>query len=157
MAAPEIADLDPDERDIVAVVHDWVQDSVRPVARDLEHTDTYPAELIETMKRFGIYGLAIPERYGGAGVSTACFALVTEDLARGWMSLAGAMGGHSVVARLITRFGTDGQKDTWLPRMATGQVRAAMALTEPAGGSDAAATRPRPGLSPPRAAARPRG
>jgi alkylation response protein AidB-like acyl-CoA dehydrogenase len=143
MAAPEIADLDPDERDIVAVVHDWVQESVRPVARDLEHANTYPAELIEAMKRFGVYGLAIPERYGGAGVSTTCFALVTEELARGWMSLAGAMGGHSVVARLITRFGTDDQKDAWLPRMATGEVRAAMALTEPAGGSDLQAIRTR--------------
>ena len=143
MAAPEIADLDPDEADIVAVVHDWVESSVRPAARDLEHANTYPAELIETMKQLGVYGLVIPEAYGGSGVSTACFALVTEELARGWMSLAGAMGGHSVVARLITRFGTAGQKDTWLPQMATGQVRAALALTEPAGGSDLPATRTR--------------
>jgi len=143
MAAPEIADLDPEERDIVAVVHDWVRDSVLPVAHDLEHADTYPAELIQTMKELGVYGLVIPERYGGAGVSTACFALVTEELARGWMSLAGAMGGHSVVARLITRFGTDEQQDTWLPRMATGEVRAAMALTEPSGGSDLQAIRTR--------------
>jgi hypothetical protein len=143
MAAPEIADLSPDERDIVTVVHDWVKDSVLPVAHDLEQANAYPAELIETMKELGVFGLVIPERHGGAGVSTACFALVTEELARGWMSLAGAMGGHSVVARLITRFGTDEQKDTWLPRMATGQVRAAMALTEPAGGSDLQAIRTR--------------
>jgi alkylation response protein AidB-like acyl-CoA dehydrogenase len=148
MAAPEISDLDPDERDIVAVVHDWVRDSVLPVARDLEHADTYPADLIEAMKRLGVYGLVIPERYGGAGVSTTCFALVTEELARGWMSLAGAMGGHSVVARLITRFGTDDQKDAWLPRMATGEVRAAMALTEPAGGSDLQAIRTRAAAAP---------
>ena len=99
MAAPELSDLDPGERDIVGVVHDWVERSVRPVARDLEHADTYPAELIETMKGFGVYGLVIGEEYGGLGVSTACFALVTEELARGWMSLAGAMGGHTVVAR----------------------------------------------------------
>jgi alkylation response protein AidB-like acyl-CoA dehydrogenase len=136
MAAPEIADLDPDERDIVSVVHDWVEDSVRPVVRDLEHSNTYPAKLIDAMKQLGVYGLAIPEAYGGSGVSTACFALVTEELARGWMSLAGAMGGHSVVARLITTFGTDAQKDSWLPRLATGQARATMALTEPGGGSD---------------------
>ena len=141
MAAPEIADLHPDEADIVAIVHDWVESSVRPVARDLEHANTYPAELIDTMKQLGVYGLVIPEAYGGSQVSTACFALVTEELARGWMSLAGAMGGHSVVARLITRFGTAEQKDTWLPQMAAGQVRAAMALTEPAGGSDLQAIR----------------
>ena len=143
MAAPEIADLDPDERDIVSVVHDWVEDSVRPVARDLEHDNTYPGELIEAMKQLGVFGLAIPQAYGGSGVSTACFALVTEELARGWMSLAGAMGGHSVVARVIALFGTEAQKDRWLPRMATGQVRAAMALTEPAGGSDLQAIRTR--------------
>jgi alkylation response protein AidB-like acyl-CoA dehydrogenase len=143
MAAPEIADLDPDERDIVAVVHDWVEDSVRPVARDLEHDNTYPGELIEAMKQLGVFGLAVPQDYGGSGVSTPCFALVTEELARGWMSLAGAMGSHSVVARLITLFGTKGQKDGWLPRLATGQARAAMALTEPAGGSDLQAIRTR--------------
>ncbi len=84
MAAPEIADLDPDERDIVTVVHDWVEDSVRPVARDLEHDNTYPGELIEAMKQLGVFGLAVPQAYGGSGVSTACFALVTEELARGW-------------------------------------------------------------------------
>jgi alkylation response protein AidB-like acyl-CoA dehydrogenase len=136
MAAPELSDLDPGERDIVGVVHDWVERSVRPVARDLEHADSYPAELIETMKELGVYGLVIGEEYGGLGVSTACFALVTEELARGWMSLAGAMGGHSVVARLIGRFGTGEQKAGWLPRLATGEVRATMALTEPGGGSD---------------------
>lgn len=143
MAAPEIADLDPDERDIVAVVHDWVEDSVRPVARELEHDNAYPGELIEAMKQLGVFGLAVSQDYGGSGVSTPCFALVTEELARGWMSLAGAMGSHSVVARLITLFGTQAQKDGWLPRLATGQARAAMALTEPAGGSDLQAIRTR--------------
>ena len=116
MAAPEIADLDPDERDIVSVVHDWVESSVRPVARDLEHANTYPAELIEQMKQLGVYGLAIPEAYGGSGVSTPCFALVTEELARGWMSLAGAMGGHTVVAKLLVTYGTQQQQDTYLPK-----------------------------------------
>jgi alkylation response protein AidB-like acyl-CoA dehydrogenase len=143
MAAPEIVDLDPGERDIVAAVRDWVDKSVRPVARDLEHSGAYPAELIGAMKRMGVYGLVIGEEHGGLGVSTACFALVTEELARGWMSLAGAMGGHSVVARLIARFGTPGQQASWLPRLATGEVQAAMALTEPSGGSDLQAIRTR--------------
>jgi alkylation response protein AidB-like acyl-CoA dehydrogenase len=136
MAAPEIADLEPDERDIVAVVRDWVTRAVRPVARDLEHANAYPGELIDEMKHLGVFGLAVPREYGGSGVSTACFALVTEELARGWMSLAGAMGGHSVIARLLTLFGTQAQRDRWLPAMAAGDARAAMALTEPAGGSD---------------------
>jgi alkylation response protein AidB-like acyl-CoA dehydrogenase len=136
MAAPEIADLNPDERDIVALVHDWVEESVRPVARDLEHANAYPGELIDEMKGLGVFGLAVPQEYGGSAVSTPCYALVTEELARGWMSLAGAMGGHSVIARLITLFGTPAQRDGWLPRLAVGEVRAAMALTEPGGGSD---------------------
>jgi isovaleryl-CoA dehydrogenase len=93
------------------------------------------------MKKLGIFGLAIPEPWGEARVSTPCYALVTEELARGWMSLAGAMGGHTVVAKLILDYGTDEQKDTYLPRMATGELRATMALTEPGGGSDLQAMR----------------
>jgi hypothetical protein len=134
-------DLDPDERDIVAVIHDWVEHDVRPVVRELEHDNTYPEALIEAMKGFGVYGLVIPQEYGGLGVSTACFALVTEELARGWMSLAGAMGGHSVVARLIGSHGTEAQKQRWLPELASGAVRATMALTEAGGGSDLQAIR----------------
>jgi alkylation response protein AidB-like acyl-CoA dehydrogenase len=93
------------------------------------------------MKQLGIFGLAIPAPYGEVAVSTPCFALVTEELARGWMSLAGAMGGHSVVAKLIATYGTPRQRERYLPRMATGEVRATMALTEPSGGSDLAALR----------------
>jgi alkylation response protein AidB-like acyl-CoA dehydrogenase len=93
------------------------------------------------MKKLGIYGLAIPEPWGEAHVSTPCYALVTEELARGWMSLAGAMGGHTVVAKLLLAFGTQEQKDRYLPKMATGELRATMALTEPGGGSDLQAMR----------------
>jgi alkylation response protein AidB-like acyl-CoA dehydrogenase len=128
--------LTPEERAVVETVRDFVDAEVRPVARELEHADTYPEALIETMKRLGVFGLAIPEPYGDAPVSTPCFALVTEELARGWMTLAGAMGGHTVVAKLLLAFGTEEQKQRYLPRMATGEVRAAMALTEPGGGSD---------------------
>jgi alkylation response protein AidB-like acyl-CoA dehydrogenase len=88
------------------------------------------------MKQLGIFGLAIPEPYGEAAVSTPCYVQVTEQLSRGWMSLAGAMGGHTVVAKLLLAFGTEEQKQRYLPRMATGEVRATMALTEPGGGSD---------------------
>src|SRR5690349_23448151 len=93
------------------------------------------------MKAMGIYGLAIPEPWGDAAVSTSCYAAVTEELARGWMSLAGAMGGHSVVAKLLVHYGTPEQRDRYLPAMATGEVRATMALTEPGGGSDLQALR----------------
>jgi alkylation response protein AidB-like acyl-CoA dehydrogenase len=130
-----------EERAIVDVVARFVDDDVRPVVRDLEHADAYPADLIERMRELGVFGLLIPEAYGGADVSIPCFALVTEQLARGWMSLAGAMGGHSVVAFLLREFGTDRQRERYLPRMATGELRAAMALTEPGGGSDLQAMR----------------
>lgn len=129
------------EASIVEAVRDFVDRSVRPVVRDLEHSNTYPEELIETMKQMGIFGLAVPEPWGHARVSAPCYVLVTEELARGWMSLAGAMGGHSVVAKLILDYGTREQKDAYLPRMATGELRATMALTEPGGGSDLQAIR----------------
>jgi isovaleryl-CoA dehydrogenase len=93
------------------------------------------------MKQLGIYGLGIAEPWGETKVSTACYVLVTEELARGWMSLAGAVGGHTVVAKLIQDYGTSDQKNTYLPRMASGELRATMALTEPGGGSDLQAMR----------------
>jgi alkylation response protein AidB-like acyl-CoA dehydrogenase len=133
--------LNGEEQSIVETVREFVNREVKPTVRELEHANTYPEKLIEQMKQLGIFGLAIPEPWGQARVSTPCYALVTEELSRGWMSLAGAMGGHTVVAKLILDYGTQEQKDTYLPRMATGQVRATMALTEPGGGSDLQAMR----------------
>ncbi len=133
--------LSEEECAIVELVRDFVDRDVKPAVRELEHANTYPAQLIERMKQLGIFGLAIPGPWGEAHVSTPCYALVTEELARGWMSLAGAMGGHTVVAKLILGYGTPEQQRRYLPRMATGEVRAAMALTEPGGGSDLQAMR----------------
>lgn len=133
--------LSAEEQAIVETVRDFVDKQVRPVVRELEHANTYPEELIEAMKEMGIFGLAIPEPYGFAAVSMPCYAQVTEELARGWMSLAGAMGGHTVVSKLLLQFGTEEQKQKYLPRMATGELRATMALTEPGGGSDLQAMR----------------
>ena len=133
--------LDGEEREIVALVAEWVDREVRPVVRQLEHDDTYPEQLVEQMKQLGVYGLAVPEPWGDARVSTPCYVAVTEELARGWMSLAGAMGGHTVVCKLLVDHGTREQQDHWLPRLATGEVRATMALTEPGGGSDLQALR----------------
>lgn len=133
--------LSADEQFVVATVRDFVDKEVRPVVRELEHANTYPEALIEQMKRLGIFGLAVPEEFGGTPVSTPCYVLITEELARGWMSLAGAMGGHTVVAKLLLNFGTEEQKRRYLPKMATGEIRATMALTEPGGGSDLQAMR----------------
>jgi alkylation response protein AidB-like acyl-CoA dehydrogenase len=133
--------LTEEEQTIVETVREFVDREVKPVAQELDHTNTYPEALIEQMKQLGIFGLAIPEPWGEVRVSAPCYALVTEELARGWMSLAGAMGGHTVVAKLILDHGTQEQKDAYLPRMATGELRATMALTEPGGGSDLQAMR----------------
>jgi len=130
-----------EEAAIVATVAEFVDREVRPVARQLEHDDTYPEALIEKMKQLGIFGLAVPAPYGDVAVSTPCYAQVTEELARGWMSLAGAMGGHTVVCKLLLAYGTEEQKQRYLPRLATGEIRATMALTEPGGGSDLQAMR----------------
>jgi alkylation response protein AidB-like acyl-CoA dehydrogenase len=142
-----MATLDTEEQAVVDTVREFVDKEVRPRVNELEHADTYPEALIEQMKQMGIYGLAVPEPWGEAPVSMPCYALVTAELARGWMSLAGAMGGHTVVAKLLVEFGTRAQQDRYLPRMATGELRATMALTEPGGGSDlqAMTTTARPG------------
>ncbi|WP_111509076.1 acyl-CoA dehydrogenase family protein [Mycobacterium kyogaense] len=121
---------------LVETVRSFIDREVKPSVREVEHANTYPEAWIEAMKQIGIYGLAVPDEYGGAPVSTRCYVLVTQELARGWMSLAGAMGGHTVVAKLIALFGTEEQKQKYLPAMATGELRATMALTEPGGGSD---------------------
>jgi alkylation response protein AidB-like acyl-CoA dehydrogenase len=128
--------LNDDEAMLVETVRQFVDKEVKPTVREREHANEYPEAWIEQMKRIGIYGLAVPEEFGGTPVSMPCYVLVTQELARGWMSLAGAMGGHTVVAKLLALFGTVEQKRRYLPLMATGQLRATMALTEPGGGSD---------------------
>ncbi|MGD1222390.1 acyl-CoA dehydrogenase family protein [Streptomyces krungchingensis] len=133
--------LSEDEQFVVKTVREFVDKEVKPVVQELEHSNTYPEALIEQMKKLGIYGLAVPEEYGGNPVSMPCYVLVTEELSRGWMSLAGAMGSHTVVAKLLVHFGTEEQKRRYLPKMATGEMRATMALTEPGGGSDLQAMR----------------
>ncbi len=133
--------LSEDEVEIVHLVREFVDEQVKPVVNELEHANTYPEDLIDAMKEMGIFGLAIPEPWGEVRVSLPAYCLVTEELSRGWMSLAGAMGGHTVVAKLILDYGTQEQKDRYLPRMASGELRATMALTEPGGGSDLQAMR----------------
>lgn len=133
--------LGAEERAVVEVVTSFVERDVRPTARELEQANEYPEQLVGQMKQLGVFGLTVPPPYGESHVSTPCFALVAEEIARGWMSLAGAFGGHAVVCRILAEFGTGEQKERYLPRLATGEVRAAMALTEPSGGSDLQAMR----------------
>jgi butyryl-CoA dehydrogenase len=133
---PVSAPLNSDELMLVQTVRRFVDRDVSPAVREVEHANSYPAAWIEQMKHLGIYGLAVSAEHGGTPVSMPCYVEVTQELARGWMSLAGAMGGHTVVAKLLETFGTEVQRRTYLPQMATGALRATMALTEPGGGSD---------------------
>jgi len=128
--------MNEEERLLVETVRAFIDREVKPTVREVEHANEYPEAWIEQMKQLGIYGLAVPEEYGGNPVSMPCYVEVTQELSRGWMSLAGAMGGHTVVAKILTLFGTEEQKRKYLPAMATGEIRATMALTEPGGGSD---------------------
>jgi alkylation response protein AidB-like acyl-CoA dehydrogenase len=140
VSASDIADdtgvTKEDEDLLVATVKEFIDREVKPTVREVEHRNEYPEKWIDQMKDLGIFGLAVPEEFGGLPVSMTCYVNVTEQLARGWMSLAGAMGGHTVVAKLLATFGTDEQKEKYLPKMATGEIRATMALTEAGGGSD---------------------
>lgn len=133
--------LSDDDRLLVAMVAEFVDERVRPNVRAFEEADAYPEPLIEEMKQLGFFGMLVPSAYGGIQLSTPAFAAVTIELARGWMSLAGATGGHSVISSMVSRFGTEEQRARLLPQMATGAVRAAMVLTEPDGGSDLQAMR----------------
>lgn len=133
--------LTADEQPLVDLTRTFVDERIRPHVRDFEADDLYPEPMIEAMKELGFFGMLVPEEFGGIALSSPGFATVTEELARGWMSLAGATGGHSVVSYLITRFGTPEQRARYLPAMADGSIRATMALTEPDGGSDLQAMR----------------
>ena len=128
--------LNEDEQMLVDTVRAFIDRDVKPTVNEVEHANEYPEAWIEQMKEMGIYGLAVPEEYDGLPISMPAYVQVTEELARGWMSLSGAMGGHTVVAKLLTMYGTEEQKSKYLPLMATGELRATMALTEPSGGSD---------------------
>src|SRR5438309_748948 len=134
-----IAELTDVQKEIVATVRDFVEKDVIPVANELEHRDEYPAEIVEKMKEIGLFGLKIPEEYGGLGEPLTTYALVVVELARGWMSLSGILNTHFMAAWQLETFGTEEQKRRFLPRMATGESRAARSMSEPHAGSDWAA------------------
>jgi alkylation response protein AidB-like acyl-CoA dehydrogenase len=136
-----IGELTDVQKEIVATVRDFVEKEVIPVANELEHRDEYPAEIVEKMKEIGLFGLKIPEEYGGLGEPLTTYALVVVELARGWMSLSGILNTHFIAAWLLETFGTEQQKQNFLPRMATGEIRAALSMTEPHAGSDSQAIR----------------
>jgi alkylation response protein AidB-like acyl-CoA dehydrogenase len=131
--------LTEEQDELVKLVREFVEEQILPVATELEHRDEYPTQIVEGMKQMGIFGLMIPEEYGGLGESLLTYALCVEEIARGWMSVSGIINTHFIVAYMILQHGTEEQKQRYLPRMATGEVRGAFSMSEPGCGSDVAA------------------
>jgi alkylation response protein AidB-like acyl-CoA dehydrogenase len=129
------------QEEILKAVRVFVDEQILPVATELEHKDEYPTQIVEGMKEMGIFGLMIPEEYGGLGESLLTYALVVEEIARGWMSVSGIINTHFIVAYMLLQHGTEEQKQRYLPRMATGEVRGAFSMSEPHCGSDVSAIR----------------
>jgi alkylation response protein AidB-like acyl-CoA dehydrogenase len=134
------------QTEILATVRTFVDKEIVPYATELEHKDAFPDAIVDGMKQLGLFGLTIDEKYGGLGESLLTYALVVEEIARGWMSISGVINTHFIVAYLIDQHGTDDQKQRLLPQMATGDLRGAFSMSEPDCGSDVAAikTRARP-------------
>ena len=126
---------------IVTLVRDFVRREVEPIAQRYDNEDIYPQELIEPMREMGLFGITIPEEYGGLGLDHTTFATIFEELSRGWMSVSGIIGTHHVLAHIVTNFGTGDQRANYLPRLASGELRGGLALTEPEAGSDVQAGR----------------
>ncbi|NDV07707.1 acyl-CoA dehydrogenase [Rhodococcus sp. IEGM 248] len=137
----QTAGLTDTQGEIVSAVREFVDKAIIPQAQELEHSDTYPTAIVEQMKEMGLFGLTIPEEYGGIGESLLTYALCVEEIARGWMSVSGVINTHFIVAHMIANHGTPEQKAHYLPRMATGELRGAFSMSEPELGSDVAAIR----------------
>jgi alkylation response protein AidB-like acyl-CoA dehydrogenase len=128
--------LDDEQRAVVETVRDFVEKEVIPVADELEHRDEFPERIVEGMKELGLFGLTVPEEYGGAGLDLMTYAMAGVELSRGWMSLSGILNTHFMAVYLLKQHGSEEQKSRWLPRMATGELRAALSMSEPGAGSD---------------------
>ncbi len=133
--------LTEDQRELLKLVREFVEEQVLPVATELEHADEYPSDIVEGMKQMGIFGLMIPQEYGGLGESLLTYALTVEEIARGWMSVSGIINTHFIVAYMLLQHGTQEQKQKYLPRMATGDLRGSFSMSEPGCGSDVSGIR----------------
>jgi alkylation response protein AidB-like acyl-CoA dehydrogenase len=131
-----LVELTDEQEAVVQTVREFVEREVIPVADELEHRDEYPEKIVEGMKELGLFGLTVPEEYGGAGMDLMTYALAGVELSRGWMSLSGILNTHFMAVYLLKEHGSVEQKARWLPRMATGELRAALSMSEPGAGSD---------------------
>ena len=143
----ETEDLTEIQTEILKTVRTFVEEKILPVATELEHRDEYPSDIVEGMKDLGLFGLTIPEEYGGLGESLLTYALVVEEIARGWMSVSGIVNTHFIVAYMLMQHGTEEQKQYYLPKMAVGEIRGAFSMSEPGCGSDVAAIKSKAVLS----------
>ncbi len=137
------ADLPEEDALILEAINKWLDRDVRPHVLRLEHADEYPAEMVEQMKELGLFGATIPTEYGGLGLSATTYARIVETIASVWMSLTGIFNSHLIMAACVTRNGTPAQKEFYLPKFATGEIRGGLALTEPDAGTDLQAIRTR--------------
>ncbi|MEJ8278433.1 acyl-CoA dehydrogenase family protein [Pseudonocardia spirodelae] len=131
------------QEEILSTVRTFVDKEIIPHATALEHEDAYPQDIVDGMKEMGLFGLMIPEEYGGLGESLLTYALVVEEIARGWMSVSGVINTHFIVAYMLRQHGTQAQKERYLPKMATGETRGSFSMSEPDLGSDVAAIKTR--------------
>ena len=128
---------------ILNTVRDFVNNEVNPISSKYDDNDTYPSSLIDQMAEMGLFGITIQEKYGGMGLDYSTYAMVFEELSKGWMSITGPIGTHSILSYAIQKYGTEEQKNKWLPKLATGEKRGGLALTEPGSGSDVASMKTR--------------
>src|SRR5712691_2452397 len=131
-----LVELTDEQEAVVQTVREFVEKEVIPVADELERRDEFPEQIVEGMKALGLFGLTVPEEYGGAGLDLMTYALAGVELSRGWMSLSGILNTHFMAVYLLKKHGHDEQRSRWLPRMATGELRAALSMSEPGAGSD---------------------
>src|SRR5215208_4601222 len=136
VVATPYAEKTEEQKAITEMVHQFVDEQVLPIAEHHDHEDSFPDEVVEQMKELGLFGVTIPEEYGGMGLDLTTYAMIVEELSRGWISVSGIVNTHFIGSYLLMKFGTEDQKDRFLPRMATGEMRAAFSLSEPGLGSD---------------------
>src|SRR3954470_19523896 len=129
-------DMTDEQEAIIEMVRQFADEQIIPNAEKYDHEDSYPEPIVEQMKELGLFGVTIPEEYGGLGESLTTYAMIVEELSRGWISISGIVNTHFIGSYLLMKFGTDEQKQKYLPKMATGELRAAFSLSEPELGSD---------------------
>jgi alkylation response protein AidB-like acyl-CoA dehydrogenase len=136
VAASQYTEMTDEQRAITEMVHQFADEQILPNAAHYDHEDSFPGPIVEQMKELGLFGVTIPEQYGGMGLDLTTYAMIVEELSRGWISISGVINTHFIGSYLLMKFGNEEQREQYLPRMATGEIRAAFSLSEPELGSD---------------------